>query len=380
MEQYQSVPGTGLSLDAELEHVKSYIEKWIQEWCHTEGKPHLNWHLSHDALSCWLLLAVHIARRRTELCNASPISHRRKQEQQRLLLGLCTRLFMGSLKTPGAVRMTHRAGIFPFAASILLRLGGQRDLVLRTALHMSGEPGKPHVPTFVRQSGTQMLVMLWFVRSRFLQGASFTKMLFSKTHFSRAPTPLPQAHVGPDHDRPHLVEEELEAGRSQDSQVHAPILSNGDIHGLQTTEGGVFPSFNLPEFPYVPNPDLPQIQVQESLLLPASPLGDLGQWGLSEIENWIGTTTSSQPLQDSENSAPMQVTSIGLPFDPMASCRVPLGEPHTEVTWNRDDLSPANTFPAAPGVSTTRENTSNEQREDLLSAVDHLKQLVSLIQ
>lgn len=276
--------------------------------------------------------------------------------------------------------MTHRAGIFPFAASILLRLGGQRDLVLRTALHMSGEPGKPHVPTFVRQSGTQMLVMLWFVRSRFLQGASFTKMLFSKTHFSRAPTPLPQAHVGPDHDRPHLVEEELEAGRSQDSQAHAPILSNGDINGLQTTEGDVFPSFNLPEFPYVPNPDLPQIQVQESLLLPASPLGDLGQWGLSEIENWIGTTTSSQPLQDSENSAPMQVTSIGLPFDPMASCRVPLGEPHTEVTWNRDDLSPANTFPAAPGVSTTRGNTSNEQREDLLSAVDHLKQLVSLIQ
>lgn len=192
---------------------------------------------------------------------------------------------------------------------------------------------------------------------------------------------MPQAPIGPDHhDQPHLVEEELEAGGSQCSQAHEPMLSNRDIHGSQTTEGAIFPSFNLPEFPYVPNPDLPQMQVQESLLLPPSPLGDPAQWGLADLENWIGTMASSEPLQESGNYAPMQVTSVGLPFDSMAPCRVPLEDPHTEVTWNRDDLSPANTFPTAPGVSTTRGDTANEQREDLLSAVDHLKQLVSLIQ
>jgi len=155
LDRYQPGFQTTLSLDAELEHIKAHAEKWIQDWCPREGDKRLNWHLTHDALSCWLLLAVRIARKRPE---PSKTSH-----EQQLLLALSIRLFKEALKAPDAVLTTQRASIFPFAASIILRLSGRRELILRVALRMSGEPGKPHVPTFVRDAGNQMLVMLWLV-------------------------------------------------------------------------------------------------------------------------------------------------------------------------------------------------------------------------
>lgn len=134
------------------------MEKWIQDWCPGDTDPSGNWYLLHDALSCWLLLVVHVAKTRLE----SPHAARPQQGHghQQLMRTLATRIFSEALKVPDAVRMTQRASIFPFAASIVLRLGSRRDLILRVALHMAGEPGEHHVSTFVRESGVQMLLML----------------------------------------------------------------------------------------------------------------------------------------------------------------------------------------------------------------------------
>lgn len=84
-------------------------------------------------------------------------------QQQRRLLQLSTRLFKVALEVPQTVHMTHRASIFTFVAAIILKLSDRRDLVLRLALRMAGEPGKKYVPTFIRDSGNQMLAMLWSV-------------------------------------------------------------------------------------------------------------------------------------------------------------------------------------------------------------------------
>lgn len=143
------------SLDAELEHVRVYIEVWIQEWCPRDGDQNLNWHLKHDAISHWLLLAVRIARKRP----SSPST----PQHQELLLTLSLKIFEQALEVTDAVHMTHRSAIFSYAASIILRLSVRRALVLRLALHIAGEPGKPFVPTFVREAGNQLLVMLWYV-------------------------------------------------------------------------------------------------------------------------------------------------------------------------------------------------------------------------
>lgn len=146
-------------LDAELEHTKTYIEEWLRKWCPGDDNPRVNWYLTHDALSCWLLLAVQIAKVRLESSHVSRVQHQNHGHQQ-LLLSLATRIFVEALKVPDAIRMTQRAAIFPFAASIVLRLGSHRDLVLRVALRMAGESGEHHVSTFVRESGIQMLLLL----------------------------------------------------------------------------------------------------------------------------------------------------------------------------------------------------------------------------
>ena len=154
-----------MSLNAELDHIKSYMEKWIQTWCPKYGNAQLNWHLTHDALSSWLLLAVRVARKRLELSKSTHVHQRirnqQRQEQLKLMRKLSVRMFEEALsQAPSTIRMTHRASIFSFAAPIVLSLSDKQDLVLRVGLRMAGEPGRPFVPTFVRETGIQMLLML----------------------------------------------------------------------------------------------------------------------------------------------------------------------------------------------------------------------------
>jgi hypothetical protein len=153
-----------MSLNAELENIKSYIEQWIGRWCPESGNSQLNWHLTHDALSCWLMLAIRVAQKRSKLCKwTSAQQHHRnqqRQEQQQLLVDISVRIFEEALRQhPLTICMTHRAAIFSFAAHIILKLGDKQDLVLRVGLRMAGEPGRLHVPTFVRETGNQMLLM-----------------------------------------------------------------------------------------------------------------------------------------------------------------------------------------------------------------------------
>ena len=153
-----------MSLDAELEHIKAYLERWIRHWCPDGERRRSNWHLMHDALCSWLLLATHVARARlqspTESSNCQEQARQSQQDQQHLLASLSIKMFEEALKVPASLVITHRASIFPFAAAVILRLGRRRDLVLRVALRMAGIPGKPTVRTFVRDAGRQMLVML----------------------------------------------------------------------------------------------------------------------------------------------------------------------------------------------------------------------------
>jgi hypothetical protein len=154
-----------MSLSAELEHIKSYMEKWIHAWCPKYGNSQLNWHLTHDALSSWLLLAIRVARKRLQLSKpAHPhqqCRNQQRQEQHQLIRTLSVRMFEEALsQAPSTILMTHRASIFSFAAPIVLNLSDKQDLVLRVGLRMAGEPGRPFVPTFVRETGIQMLLML----------------------------------------------------------------------------------------------------------------------------------------------------------------------------------------------------------------------------
>ena len=76
-------------------------------------------------------------------------------------LDLAERIFTSALSTPTTLHMTHRASVLPVIAGIILRLGDRKDLVLRLALRMAGDPDRPSVPAFTRDAGNQMLAMLW---------------------------------------------------------------------------------------------------------------------------------------------------------------------------------------------------------------------------
>ena len=154
-----------MSLGLELEHIRGFIEHWLQRWCPTSGNPQLNWHLTHDALSCWLLLAIRIARKRLQASKSSKVGHevrdRQRTEQQRLLRDISVRMFEAAAsQAASTLCMTHRAAIFTFAAPIVLKLSDERKLVLSVALRLAGDPESLHVPSFVREAGSLLLIML----------------------------------------------------------------------------------------------------------------------------------------------------------------------------------------------------------------------------
>ena len=153
LEQIPTGVQTGLALQAELIWIKTHLDQWILDWCPPDGDPRKNWHLLHDCLACQLLLTARIARKRSSAPDLAMY--------QRELLRVSIRMFTEALKMPGLTHMTHRASVMAFAAAIILKLSDRRDLVLRLALRLAGDPTRPAVPTWVGVTGKQMLSMLW---------------------------------------------------------------------------------------------------------------------------------------------------------------------------------------------------------------------------
>ena len=139
-------------LTEELDHVDRFIQRWRSQWCDsTEGR--LRWHLLHEARSTRLLLIAQIAKRRFHT--------KHLEDDQERLLRLATQILESALDGPNATHMTQRASIFPFVASLVLKLNAARELVLRVALRMSGDPRLPFISTFVKDAGHALLAMVW---------------------------------------------------------------------------------------------------------------------------------------------------------------------------------------------------------------------------
>jgi hypothetical protein len=76
------------------------------------------------------------------------------------VLSTAVSIFEEALKYPYIPHLTLKSGPFVFAAGLILRLSDRRDLVLRMALRMAGDPERPSLNTFVRHNGQQMLSLL----------------------------------------------------------------------------------------------------------------------------------------------------------------------------------------------------------------------------
>lgn len=379
IEQYRQGPDISISLDAELEHIKTFTEKWISDWCQRDGDNCLNWHLTHDALSCWLLLAVRIARKRPQSYNTS--------HQQQLLLALSTRIFKEALRASQAIHTSHRSAIFPFAASIILRLSTRRDLVLRLALRMTGEPGKPHVSTFVRDAGNQLLVMLCTnnLKPPAPTGEAEEESNRSSTSSGQASEEFNDSHIRDETqqstENPMQDQIPTRLDRNWDDLSCLPV--SGLPFGPQAEANNIF-ALNSAYFPYVPDPTQPRVQFQDSML-PPYPSADLDALiGTAAPLDLTGTDSSAlnaqfQSLTDNSQAWTTSLeNNFGFPLQSMTSTQGHSQPGRENANWALGESSPVDT--AFTNGSSTNEEDHSAQREVLLATAGRLIQLASQMQ
>lgn len=325
-----------------------------------------------------------------------------RKEQQRLLCDLSIRLFQEALaQVPATVRMTHRASIFPFAAHIVLKLSDKRDLVLRLGLRMAGEPGRPFVPSFVREAGIQMLLMS--------RSVCFSRLIPLHADSSRANnTALRQetVDVGSGVSQESLGRsdqriESVDGMRIQDLVPRSDMISepNHEHDMVPDQAMAEFPfipdhgptifdphssaenlfTFDISDLPYVPNPIQPPFN---NILYTQYPSDEL------DALMWSASPQSFGNADDQRQDAPVNgvsgaqavPTPFGMPMDATAmetQCNVQTCQEAS--TWRPTLPSPSST---AFGSNTNAPSAQNRnpQQEILMATVGWLNQIANLMQ
>ncbi|KAF6818682.1 MFS alpha-glucoside [Colletotrichum plurivorum] len=241
----------------------------------------------------------------------------RKQEQQKLLLNISIEIFENALKNPMAFRITHRASICPFAASIVLRMSQRNDLILRAGLRMTSEPGKQYVPTFHNPD---------IARGR---GPAFSRILAShKESTSRA------SHS-------HRVDNSEAPTDQHETSCRQPFNFAGSAAGTSSLLDSVpcnnassqitnVLNFNFNDFDFATDPLQAQLDNSDTLL-PCYPYAD--------IESWIGTYSPTDGnFASSSNPEPrVQPHNIEAGNEPSSGHGVALSQTATEEQLPREE-------------------------------------------
>lgn len=148
-------------------------------------------------------------------------------------------------------------------------------------------------------------------------------------------------------------------------------------------------SFNMADFPYIPEPAQTELSPQGSLCPP---------WTSTELDAWIGTAIPPQAyasgLQTTDENMlfnPAGTNNVGPAFGgcgygvPVTENLPQQGQPPSQVgvpsNWAMQDTSPMNTSaPACSNGAAALAEGRSAQREALLAAVDRLVHLAALMQ
>ena len=148
----QSSPDADIALEAEHTMVDSYIDRWIIRWCPVGGDEMRNWLFRLEASGVRLLFHLRILRHQgPDIDFPKHYAH---------LLQVAEFIFEDALAHDHVAYFAFKTGYILFAAHIILRLGDRRDLILRMALRMAGDPERPPINTSTKYNGYQMLSML----------------------------------------------------------------------------------------------------------------------------------------------------------------------------------------------------------------------------
>ncbi|WWC60942.1 uncharacterized protein I303_103518 [Kwoniella dejecticola CBS 10117] len=145
------------ALDSERIWIQTYLQSWNEKWVDTQTDSLRKWWFQYLSFRSRLVGILRVAKAR-----ASPGSWSEQMKSDLVLVSID--LLAGCLSHERAMHMLRPTSPIVFAAAILLQLTGkqapERDLILRVALRLAGEPKQEDIMTYAVHNGYQILNML----------------------------------------------------------------------------------------------------------------------------------------------------------------------------------------------------------------------------
>ncbi|WVQ95842.1 hypothetical protein IAU59_002941 [Kwoniella sp. CBS 9459] len=146
-----------VAIESERIWIQTYLSSWNCKWADAQTDPLRRWWFRYHSLRSRLIGILRVAKARTQ---PGPLTDHMKAD----LLLVSTELLEGCLSHERAMHMLRPTSPIVFAAAILLQLTSkdapERDLILRVALRLAGEPKHGDIMTYAVHNGYQILNML----------------------------------------------------------------------------------------------------------------------------------------------------------------------------------------------------------------------------
>ncbi|WWD09994.1 hypothetical protein V865_008126 [Kwoniella europaea PYCC6329] len=145
------------ALDSERIWIQTYLSSWESKWVEPQTDPLRRWWFRYLSIRSRLVGILRVAKARAQ---PGPWTDQMKSD----LVLVSIELLQGCLSHERSMHMLRPTSPIVFAAAILLQLTGkdapERDLILRVALRLAGEPKQEDIMTYAVHNGYQILNML----------------------------------------------------------------------------------------------------------------------------------------------------------------------------------------------------------------------------
>ncbi|WVF68285.1 hypothetical protein IAT40_003050 [Kwoniella sp. CBS 6097] len=145
------------AMDSERIWISTYLSSWDRKWVDPQPDPLRRWWFRYLSIRSRLIGIMRVAKARSQ---PGPWTDQMRAD----LLLVSTELLEGCLSHERAMHMLRPTSPIVFAAAILQQLTSkdapERDLVLRVALRLAGEPKQGDIMTYAVHNGYQILNML----------------------------------------------------------------------------------------------------------------------------------------------------------------------------------------------------------------------------
>ena len=158
LRQVNSTTRVDLILSSERGSLSSFLTSWHTRWCPPDLDPLLQWWYTYNRVDSHMVGLLRIAK--IEAARGGWSSATRQD-----VLSVATTVLVEALKEPMSMHMLRRTSLLVISSAIVLQMTPPgtpiRDIVLRMALRMAGNPRQDTLMTYTRHNGFQLMNMIW---------------------------------------------------------------------------------------------------------------------------------------------------------------------------------------------------------------------------